>query len=108
VVNYRELHKAKDEHGPKAAEIRIGEESTEQGQQKYGADEVRHYVRRFRQRKVHLVEYIRYQIIPHSCYCHNLKCLYALYVSNCQQKPILGKLKKINEAEKYSAEKTLQ
>jgi hypothetical protein len=42
---YRELHKAKDKHGPKAAEIRIGEEPTEQGQQKYGADKVCHYVR---------------------------------------------------------------
>lgn len=41
---YRELHKTKDEHGPKAAKIRIGQESAEQGQQKYGADKVRHYI----------------------------------------------------------------
>lgn len=41
---YRELNKAEDEHGGKAAKVRVREEAAKKGQKENGADEVSDYV----------------------------------------------------------------
>ena len=72
---YRELDESKDEHGPEAAEVGVGEEAAEEGEEEDGADEVGHDVGRLRQREVHLPEHVRDQVVPHCRNRHHFKRL---------------------------------
>lgn len=49
--------------------------ATEEGEKKYGGDEVGDNIGRVGQGEVHLVEHVRYEVVPHCTYCHYLKCL---------------------------------
>ena len=79
---YRELYESKDEHGPEAAEVGVGEESAEEGEEEDGADEVGHDVGRLRQREVHLPEHVRDQVVPHRRNRHHLKRLDPCIISH--------------------------
>lgn len=72
---YREFKESEDESGGEAAEEGVGEIATEEGEKKYGGDEVGDNVGRVGQGEVHLVEHVRYEVVPHCTYCHYLKCL---------------------------------
>jgi hypothetical protein len=72
---YRELDESKDEHGPEAAQVGVGEEATKEGDEEDGADEVGHDVRRLRQREMHLPEHVRDQVVPHRRNRHHFERL---------------------------------
>lgn len=72
---HAELDEAKDEHGPEASEVGVGEEAAEEGEEEDGADEVGDDVGRFGQREVHVVEHVRYQIVADPSDRHHLECL---------------------------------
>lgn len=72
---YRELHKSKDQHGPKAPKIRIREEPTKEREEEDSPYKVCDYVCWLWQREVHVIEHICYQIVSNCCNSHHLKCL---------------------------------
>jgi hypothetical protein len=72
---YGELDESKDEHGPEAAEVGVGEEAAEEGEEEDSADEVGDDVGRLRQREVHLPEHVRDQVVPHRRNRHHLEGL---------------------------------
>lgn len=57
---YRKFNKARDEKGPKATKIRVGEIAAKKTNDEDSSYEICHYICCFRQRKVHLIYNVRY------------------------------------------------
>ena len=72
---HRELYETERDHSPEAPEIGVGEETAEEREEEDGPYEVGHYVSRFGEREVHLVERVGYQVVSDGSDRHDLEKL---------------------------------